>query len=155
MQNDTCLATYEGHPRAVWDVQVTGKTLVASGADGTVRFWDIETTLPLHVINLVSWVALTVKGSRNMTTWNMPSLERIPSFAQDRQRTSCCAFLVSNLNSDSSSRVRYRYSLPTSGDTPKHRARQILKCFVCMMFLRPITFYSTKRSCSAFASAHW
>ncbi|CAM9989024.1 unnamed protein product [Sphacelaria rigidula] len=52
MHNDTCLATYEGHRREVWDVQVTGKTLVASGADGTVRFWDIETMQPLHVINL-------------------------------------------------------------------------------------------------------
>lgn len=78
MHNDTCLATYEGHRREVWDVQVTGKTLVASGADGTVRFWDIETMQPLHVINLVSWVALTVQGRRDMTTWNTPNLERPP-----------------------------------------------------------------------------
>lgn len=65
----------------MWGVQATGKTLVASGADGTVRFWDIETTQPLHVINLVSWVALTVQDRRNMTTRNTRSLES-PHFSR-------------------------------------------------------------------------
>ena len=34
-------------------MQVTNRTLITGGADGTVRFWDIETSQPLHVIDLV------------------------------------------------------------------------------------------------------
>lgn len=48
-----CLATYEGHRKAVWAMQVTNRTLITGSADGTVRFWDIETAQPLHVIDMV------------------------------------------------------------------------------------------------------
>lgn len=34
-------------------MQVSKRTLITGSADGTVRFWDIETAQPLHVIDLV------------------------------------------------------------------------------------------------------
>lgn len=34
-------------------MQVTGRTLITGSADGTVRFWDIETAQSLNVLDLV------------------------------------------------------------------------------------------------------
>lgn len=34
-------------------MQVTGRTLITGSADGTVRFWDIETAQSLNVLDMV------------------------------------------------------------------------------------------------------
>lgn len=53
MHSRRCLGTYEGHQGAVWGVQATDQTLITASADGTVRFWDIDSAQTLHVIDLV------------------------------------------------------------------------------------------------------
>lgn len=46
-------------------MQVTNRTLITGSADGTVRFWDIETARPLHVIDMVR-LALPIASFRRV-----------------------------------------------------------------------------------------
>jgi hypothetical protein len=45
VNEDEPIRSYEGHPRAVHDVAVTAdeRFVISAGADGTVRFWDLNT----------------------------------------------------------------------------------------------------------------
>lgn len=46
----------------MWGLQVTGRTLITGSADGTVRFWDVETTELLHLMDMVRRICAGVEG---------------------------------------------------------------------------------------------